>query len=450
MFVRKGSLGLAVCAALAAAGYVRGNDTASSQLLPNQLSLSQPAYLDDATPAPAPAPAAAPAPPQPLMYVLEQVGVGKTLEDLKINLYGWVEGGYTYATPLPPRNLITGNVFNIKHERIVLDQLVGNVERVVDKAASAKAGTFDVGFRGEFMYGWDAGAIHSNGLFDNTATLGVTKGFYRSRTSPENQFDVEQAYVDVAIPVGTGLQIRAGKFVTLLGAEVIDASTSSGAPANLLYSHSYLFGFAIPFTQTGVIGMYQLTDKLGITAGITRGWNQSINDNNSAIDFLGEVTYALTDKDNLIVNVSEGPQATHDNHDYWTVVDVVFTHQLSDQIKLTFNGDYGDAPHALGTKSAQWFGAAGYIAWTLNKYVTLNGRGEWYRDNDGFTLGTGKGLNVYEGTVGVAITPFPDNSIAKNLIVRPEVRYDYADHGFFDGGIKNGQFQAAIDAIFSF
>ncbi len=118
MFVRNESLGLAICAALAAAGHVRGNDAATSRLMPNQLSLSQPTYLDDATTAPASAPAAAPTPPQPLMYVLEQVGVGKTLEDLKINLYGWVEGGYTYATPKPPGNLITGNVFNIKNSAL--------------------------------------------------------------------------------------------------------------------------------------------------------------------------------------------------------------------------------------------------------------------------------------------------------------------------------------------
>ncbi len=440
MFAWKGSLGLAVCAALAAAGYVRGNDTASSQLVPNQLSLSQPTYLDDATTAPAPAPAAAPTPPQPLMYVLEQVGIGKTLEDLKINIYGWVEGGWTYASPLPPGNVITGPVFNTKNERIVLDQLDANVERDVDKAASAKAGTFDIGFRCEAMYGWDAGAIHSNGLLDD----------YSSRTSPENQFDVVQAYVDVAIPVGTGLQLRVGKFVTLLGQEVIEAGSSTGTPANAFYSHSYLFTYAIPLTQTGVLGMYQVTDKLAVQAGITRGWNQSINDNNGAIDFLGQAAYTVSDKTTVTLNVSFGPEAAADNHDYWTVLDFILAQKISDQITVTVNADYGDAPHSGPSGSDQWYGAAGYVAWVLNPYVTLNGRGEWYHDSNGFTLGTPFGLNVYEATAGAWITPFPNNTIAKNLVIRPEFRYDYADRGYFDGGTSHTQLMASIDAIFSF
>ncbi len=450
MFARKGSLGLAVCAALAAAGYARGSGTAGSQLTPDQLQLSSPAYLDDTTaPAAAPAP---PTPPQPLMYALEQVGVGKPLEDLRINLYGWLEGGYTYSGSAPPGNLITGNVFNTKHERIVLDQAVFNVERTVDKAASAKAGTFDIGFRGEFLYGWDAGAIHSNGLFDNPATLGVApgNGYYRSRTSPENQFDVEQAYVDIAIPIGTGLQLRIGKFVTLLGQEVIDASTSTGAPANALYSHSYLFGYAIPFTHTGILGSYQLTEKLGITGGVTRGWNQSINDNNGAVDFLGQVNYTISDKTTLIVNASVGPQATKDNSDYWTVIDVIVTHKLSTELTVAVNGDYGDAPHAPGTGTAQWYGVAAYASLVLDPHFTLNARGEWYRDDHGFTLGTGVGMNVYEATVGVAITPFPENAIAKNFIIRPEVRFDYSDKKYFDAATDRYQFQAAVDAIFSF
>ena len=401
MFDRKGSLGLAVCAALASAGYVRGNESATTQLMPDQLRLSQPSYLDDTNappsspaatgPAPAPASAGA-APSQPLMYLLEGVGIGQKLEDAKINLYGWVEGGYTYATPLPPGNIITGNVFNLKHEHIVLDQLDFNVERDVDKAASAKAGTFDVGFHAEIMYGFDAGGIHSNGLFDNPSTAGVTNGYYRSRFSPENQFDVTQAYVDIAIPVGTGLQVRVGKFVTLLGEEVIEAGSSTGTPPNPFYSHSYLFGYAIPFTQTGILGMYQLTDKIAVTGGITRGWNQSINDNNGAIDFLGEVVYTVSDKTTATVNVSEGPQATHDNHDYWTVLDAVLTHKVSDQLTISANGDYGDAPHALGTgHGAQWYGVAGYASYVINPMFTLNFRGEWYRDNNGFTFGVGQG-----------------------------------------------------------
>ena len=58
-----------------------------------------------------------------------------------------------------------------------------NVTRTVDPTA----GKFDIGGTIEFMYGFDAGAIHSDGLFS----------YYRSRDfGPENQFDLVQAFVD--------------------------------------------------------------------------------------------------------------------------------------------------------------------------------------------------------------------------------------------------------------
>ena len=91
----------------------------------------------------------------------------------------------------------------------MLDQADFTVERTVDAAAAAKDGKFDIGARFEVLYGWDAGAIHSSGLFDNNSVAGVTNGYYRSRTRPENQFDINQAYVDLALPIGNGVRVPA-------------------------------------------------------------------------------------------------------------------------------------------------------------------------------------------------------------------------------------------------
>jgi hypothetical protein len=437
---RKGLAMLAACAAMACAGLARAQAAPSS----GDATL-RPLFLEDAT-QPAPPPAATP---KPLMGLLDQIGIGKGLEDSGINIYGFVEGGYTYSASAPPGNVINGYVFNTKHERIVLDQADITIERTVDAAAAAKKGIVDIGARFEAIYGWDTGLVHSNGLYDNPATLGVTKGYYKSRTSPENQFDINQAYLDIALPVGNGLRLRAGKFVTLLGEEVINPT------GNPLYSHSYLFGFAIPFTHTGIIGEYKLNDDVTIDAGVTRGWNQSIKDNNGDPDFLGGITFTPQESDFLkkwkfIVNASVGPQATKDNSDWWTVIDLQAYYAATDKLSFSVNADYGDAPHVLAPKSAQWFGVAGYAGYVLNDNFTLNGRVEWYDDNNGFTLGFPGVLNVYEATVGLAIKPFPSHPIGQNLVIRPEVRFDYADKRFFDAGTDHYQFSAAIDAYFTF
>ena len=57
--------------------------------------------------------------------------------------------------------------------------------------------------------------------------------------------NVEQAYVSYYAPVGKGLTIDFGKFVTPLGNEVIEAKD------NWNYSRGILFGYAIPFYHVG-------------------------------------------------------------------------------------------------------------------------------------------------------------------------------------------------------
>src|SRR5947209_1207362 len=111
MLDRTGWARVAACAALACAGLVR------AEASPAQDQAPRPLYLQETPPAAAPATAPA-APTKPLMALLDQIGVGKSLEDSGINIYGFVEGGYTYSASAPPGNIITGNVFNTKHERI--------------------------------------------------------------------------------------------------------------------------------------------------------------------------------------------------------------------------------------------------------------------------------------------------------------------------------------------
>ena len=87
--------------------------------------------------------------------------------------------------------------------------------------------------------------------------------------------------VKFRIPVGNGLDIYAGKFVTFLGYEVIES------PANLNFSRGLLFTNAIPLTHTGVYADYKFNDTFEAKFGIVDGWNNSIS---SSFDVPGGVT----------------------------------------------------------------------------------------------------------------------------------------------------------------
>ena len=124
---------------------------------------------------------------------------------------------------------------------------------------------------------------------------------------------------------------------------------------------------------------------------------------------------------------------------------------MTDKLSLGGNFDYGDAPHAVASGAAQWYGLAGYGQFVLNDYFTLNGRGEWYGDTKSFTIGTAGGMeNLYEATVNVSIKPFPSDRIGQNLVIRPELRFDYSDKLFFNAGTKHSQASLGIDAYFTF
>lgn len=427
-------VGMTVGAIFASAGLAHAEGVAPS----DSSSSKAPVALDAAAPtsAPASAPATEPTPPKPLMAAMEAIGLGKAMEDANINLYGFVEGSYNYNLTAPKGDPNEGRSFDQYKNQGVFDQGDLTLERTVD--ASKKQ--FDVGFRVEMLWGSDASQVHSNGLFD----------WYDSPQDPQNQWDLNQAYVDLALPVGNGLRIRGGKYVTPLGAETINPN------GNAFFSHDYLFNYAIPFTQTGLIGTYGLDDNWTVEGGVFRGWEQSTDDNNSAPSYEAKVGWVSTDKKwSVTNNVVSGPEQADNSRDFRTVWDMVamYTPDPNGPWTFTVNTDYGyenNAPNPGegAPVDSQWYGVAGYAGYKLNSMYLLNSRLEWFRDNNGTR--TGVAANFYEATLGVTIKPFPDSAIGSGLLIRPEVRWDHSDEPFFGNGQDHNQATLAVDVIFNF
>src|SRR5579871_1727526 len=96
-------------------------------------------------------------------------------------------------------------------------------------------------------------------------TAGKDASTIRSYDENMNHFDITQGFVQYA----TGpLTVIGGKFVTLAGAETINPTT------DVNYSRSILFGYAIPFTHTGLRATYAVNDQLSVILGLNNGWDQ--------------------------------------------------------------------------------------------------------------------------------------------------------------------------------
>lgn len=379
-----------------------------------------------------------------LMDIMDWAGIGPILNKLGVKIYGYSDAGIMYDTTATRNGAgPTFLGFNYFKNTPMLNKISLNVERTVDPSKKQ----FDIGFHLEGIWGTDAKFIHSNGIADTQT------GRY--------QMDPLQVYVDVAMPY-LPIKIRAGKWIGLAGFEQFNANIGAfGDPARAFYSYSYQFLYAEPGTQTGVLGTYVLNPQWSFDLGITDGWNQSTRDANHYADIVGRISYTPNDKTAVIFVMSEGPEyptgvgrglPPGDHKDWWTAMDLVVTRKVTDKLSVGLGGDFVNAPHIPGLDKGakQWGGVTGYGSYAFNPHVTLNSRGEWYIDAaNGFSNGASTRANYYEFTLGPAIRPFAKNKYLSQILLRPEIRFDFSNQAVFGSGEKI-QVSLSGDILYTF
>ncbi|MEY2496142.1 MAG: hypothetical protein QOJ45_2634 [Verrucomicrobiota bacterium] len=368
----------------------------------------------------------------------------------RLAIYGWVETGFTGNVDAPKDNQNFGRLFDDRSNEFVMNQAVITAERVLDP----KVG-FDWGFKLQLMFGTDAHFIHSLGLLDHT----MRRGLY--------QPDIPEAYLSLHFPIFTegGVDLKLGKFVTLEGAETIDPRT------NPFYSHTYIFNFGIPFNHTGALFTLYATKWLNLLAGVTRGVNTSIDDNNDAPAFHGGIGLHLNEE-KLVISAAThiGPETPHNNHDLRYLNTITTTWKITDKLTsitdLNFTHDDG--------ADASAYGVAQYLTYGINDKITAKIRGELWRDDKGFYVAqfadpqdpirglagesiidprtVGGGRTTYGAlTIGLDIKP-PVPKPLTGLTIRPELRVDhsFSDTRPFNDSSDDTVFTAAIDVIVTF
>jgi hypothetical protein len=285
-----------------------------------------------------------------------------------------------------------------------------------------------VGFRADFDFGPTTTWVHT--IIDSDGD-GVAD-------SVDDTFEhLQQAYVSYVVPVGKGLTVDAGKFVTHQGSEVIETKD------NWNYTRSLLFAWAIPYFHVGVRGNYPISDKLFINGYILNGINR-IADNNSGKTFGAQVGLTPTAKLPILLNVIAGPEQNDNNSDWRFIFDAVATLNVNDKLSLMANFDYG--VETLEPENAVWVGIAGYARYALANSWAIIPRGEWYKDRDGFTTGTAQ--NLIEGTLTL------EKKIKDNLLTRIEGRLDISDEEVFEkddpAEKSKSQFTILAGAVYSF
>ena len=274
------------------------------------------------------------------------------------------------------------------------------------------AKTPDEGFGGllDLTIGRDADTIASYG------TISKSKG---PANGANHYFDVTQAYVHFG---AAPLTIIAGKYVTAAGAEVIKSDS------DVNYSRSILFGYAIPFSHTGVRATWKMSDTLSVFGGVNQGWDAVSDPNSDKTAELG-ATFAPSKEMSFSAVYYGGKELLSnypksDLNGMRNLVDVVGTFTFSEQMTLVLNYDYGTQDKAaFNGGKAKWQGLAAYLNYQLSEQWRVSLRGEYFDDKDGYR--TGVAQKWKEGTVTLAYLP------AKAWEIRGEFRADKSDKDAF-------------------
>ncbi|MBI1918825.1 MAG: porin [Planctomycetes bacterium] len=407
----------------------------------------------------APPPKLPPAPSPPpdrwlLMKALQGTWPGAVLDSNRTQVYGWVQQGFA-ANPASPRDRIN---FGANEDWRSNDYRLNQVYFVLENPLEHESRP-NLGYRVDFLVGNDAPFFVANGLFssftgfDATSGVGVA-GPQRFRQVNRIGMDLPQFYLEGHIPhvlTEKGLDIRVGKFYTLMGREVYPGADTD------FYSRTYENIYATPFTHTGVLATVHATRQLDVVAGVVRGWDV-FEDNNSSPSYHGAFVWTSPDKRYSWTTAwITGPEQPHNNRDYRTLVSSYVTVKFdsSSRLVLVTGGHYGFEENAAvdpvrgARKDADWYAYSAHLFYTVTPQLRLGMRAEWFRDDEGTRTAQlkrpGFAASFYDLTLGVTYKPY------RSLQIRPEVRWDWSpDARPYNDQTDKSQFTAAFDVIWRF
>jgi hypothetical protein len=258
--------------------------------------------------------------------------------------------------------------------------------------------------------------------------LGLTAAVLNGSSSDKGGIDtvaLEQGFISFKLP--SDIVLDAGKFVTNAGAEVIEAKD------NWLYSRSLLFGYAVPFTHTGLRATIPVGSGFSLMAGLFNGWDSPPGPVGSEKTGHLALLYSGDSSTTLILNVLYGrdPGATDDR----ILIDAVAARAFGN-LSINLNADFGKVA------DFKVWGIAAMARYSLaGDKARLTARGELLNNTNG--LAALAPVKYYELTGGLSVP------VGGNAEVRAEVRADFASEEVLTSGKKNQvTFQLAALAWF--
>jgi hypothetical protein len=321
-------------------------------------------------------------------------------------------------------NLGTGNAntpaygFNSpsKTDGFNLNTVDLNLEKDPDAADS-----WGAGYRVELWMGPDA---------DTYATQSTGVGA---------DFAVKNAYVDLKVPVGNGLDAKIGVWDTPTGYEVADS------PNNPNFTRSYQWTIE-PTTHTGVLLGYTVSEMITLSAGIANTFGPAINaraldvsgnQRESYKTYMGDITFTAstnwgwvggsTISACIINGFNSGTLNTsvatgRDQTSYY-IGSTLNTPLTALKLGASFDYEQIRAQALTGNQQSYQEAADLYATYQLTEKMSINGRAEYFQQSKNIS-----GDFAFNGALpskAIECTATLQYDLWKNVMSRVEFRWDH-------------------------
>jgi hypothetical protein len=345
-----------------------------------------------------------------------------------MTISGFVQASYFYNIQRPASGYSAGYLWNTKDNSFSLNK----VKITFASAPAARSDTdWTAGYRVSLIAGEDAPILNSSA---------GTTGFDYLR----------EGYVELNVPIGKGLNIKAGELISLLNWE-----SGDGGAANPNFSQGYQWYYTGNGPSAGVQLDYAFTDWLDVKFRVDNGLYAGPIAHSDGKGVMGSLNFTPTKNFwfNLIGFGGEGVGTLDVDG-----ASVLAGYQVTSQLGTGFEFDYFHFDPDGGATANLW-SLGGWVWYDFTSKVGLALRTDFIDNPDALAdFGSPAPFGGF-GAPGIASTSGSGNleSItltlnfkpSSNIKIQPEIRYNHTSYSNgFEG--KNNQFIIGCGASYLF
>ena len=317
------------------------------------------------------------------------------------------ESGAAGSEPLPGRAFDgTGKTdgFNLHVVGLTLERPLGEED-------------WAAGYRVDLLFGPDAVGY-------NTSVNAVTG---EDDDAVLSDFGIKQAYVNLLLPAGNGIDVKMGVFNTIIGYESFESYLNPN------FSRS--FGWQLEPTQhTGILASYQLSEAVSVAGGVADTWAAGVNARSPRAEshkaYMGSIAITAPDSMGFMSGSSL----------YAGVVDG-FSGNGKDTVSAYVGGSILTPIEGLGlgaafdyrwngfndiTPDSNWaYAIAGYVTFQATEKLKFAGRADYTTGSDGTFFDAGVEDVSDQQNELFSFTATAEYALWANVITRAEFRWDH-------------------------